>query len=95
MWLRISNLYNPFESQSEIKADQELFRTIERLPEQRKKVFLLCKIEKRSYAEVSKLLQISEAAFNDHITKANRFLKDNYNKAIVSLVISFIAIQLI
>lgn len=89
LWYCISEVYNPFEEISQASADHELFRSIEKLPEQRKKVFLLCKLEKKSYAEVSKLLQISEAAVNDHITKANKFLRDNYDKAIPFAVIVF------
>lgn len=89
LWLRISELYNPFDEISQTKADHELFRSIDQLPEQRKKVFLLCKMERKSYAEVARLLQISEAAVNDHITKANRFLKDNYDKAIPFAIILF------
>jgi RNA polymerase sigma factor (sigma-70 family) len=87
LWHRISDLYNPFEEISQVNADSELFRSIDRLPEQRKKVFLLCKLEKKSYAEVSRLLEISEAAVNDHITKANRFLRENYDKAIPFAVV--------
>lgn len=89
LWLRISELYNPFDEISQDKADHELFRSIDQLPEQRKRVFLLCKMERKSYAEVAGLLQISEAAVNDHITKANRFLKDNYDKAIPFAIILF------
>ncbi|WP_283422092.1 RNA polymerase sigma factor [Chryseobacterium profundimaris] len=89
LWHRISEAYNPFEDMSAVESDKELFRSIEKLPEQRKKVFLLCKIEKKSYAEVSRMLHISEAAVNDHITKANRFLKAHYNKAIPYAVAFF------
>ncbi|ANF50305.1 hypothetical protein A0O34_07145 [Chryseobacterium glaciei] len=89
LWHRISELYNPFEEVSQVSADSELFRSIDRLPEQRKKVFLLCKLEKKSYSEVSRLLEISEAAVNDHITKANRFLRENYDKAIPFAVVLF------
>ncbi|MBT2559845.1 sigma-70 family RNA polymerase sigma factor [Pedobacter sp. ISL-68] len=89
LWYRISDLYNPFDEISQVQSDSELFRSIDKLPEQRKKVFLLCKLEKKSYAEVSRLLQISEAAVNDHITKANRFLRDNYDKAIPFAAVIF------
>lgn len=89
LWHRISDAYNPFEEMSAVDADLELFRSIDQLPDQRKKVFLLCKMEKKSYAEVSRLLQISEAAVNDHITKANRFLKAHYNKAIPYAIVFF------
>jgi len=43
----------------------------------------------KSYAEVSRLLKISEAALSDHITKANHFLKANYDKAIPFAIVMF------
>ncbi|WP_316795522.1 RNA polymerase sigma factor [Pedobacter agri] len=89
LWKRLSEIYHPFDENNAIAADQELFRNIDQLPSQRKKVFVLCKIEGKSYAEVSRLLEISEAAVNDHITKANRFLKANYDKAIPFAVMMF------
>jgi RNA polymerase sigma factor (sigma-70 family) len=39
LWHRISEIYNPFDEVSEVNADSELFRSIDKLPEQRKKVF--------------------------------------------------------
>ncbi|WP_412468778.1 RNA polymerase sigma factor [Pedobacter sp. KLB.chiD] len=89
LWNRLSEIYHPFDEGSAVAADEELFRNIDQLPPQRKKVFVLCKIEGKSYAEVSRLLEISEAAVNDHITKANRFLKANYDKAIPFVVYLF------
>jgi len=89
LWNRLTEIYHPFDEINTADADHELFRNIDRLPAQRKKVFVLCKIEGKSYAEVSRLLEISEAAVNDHITKANRFLKANYDKAIPFVVYLF------
>ena len=48
---------------------------IQQLPEQRRKVFELCKIEGKSYEEVSQLLSISVATVNSHITNANASIK--------------------
>lgn len=48
---------------------------ISKLPRQRQNVFTLCKLEGKSYAEVSALLGISNATVNDHIAKANKALK--------------------
>jgi RNA polymerase sigma-70 factor (family 1) len=45
------------------------------LPPQRKQVFCLCKIEGKSYNEVSGLLGISPSTINDHIVKATRTVK--------------------
>jgi len=55
-----------------------LHKAIDQLPPQRKQVFKLCKLEEKSYREVSEMLGISQAAVNDHITKANAFLKDYF-----------------
>lgn len=46
------------------------------LPPQRKKVFYLCKMEGKSYHEVSNLLGISTATVNDHIVKATHAVRE-------------------
>jgi len=51
---------------------------ISKLPRQRQNVFTLCKLEGKSYAEVSALLGISNATVNDHIAKANKALKASW-----------------
>ena len=50
------------------------------LPPIRQQVYLLCKIEGRSYEEIAILLGISTATVNDHIVKANRYLKNYLSK---------------
>ncbi|TYR37477.1 RNA polymerase sigma-70 factor [Sphingobacterium phlebotomi] len=56
-----------------------LTKAIEQLPPQRRQVFTLCKIEGKSYSEVSELLGISPSTINDHIVKATKFIKERYN----------------
>lgn len=82
---QITLLYHPEQLTAQIKADEELMRTIEKLPPQRKAIFKLCKLEGKSYAEVSRMLSISEATIGDHIAKANRFIYNNYDKSIFML----------
>lgn len=82
---QIATLYDPETLNSELQADEELMRTIEKLPPQRKTVFKLCKLEGKTYAEVSRILSISEATVGDHIAKANRFIYNNYDKSIFML----------
>lgn len=60
------------------ELDEALYKLIDQLPQQRKKVFILCKFENKSYDEVSALLGISTNAVKDHIVKANKYLKSNY-----------------
>ncbi|WP_437919993.1 RNA polymerase sigma factor [Sphingobacterium sp. LRF_L2] len=83
LWSKLSETLDSESLKIQLLADEELIRTIELLPPQRKLVFKLCKLEGKSYAEASKMLAVSEAAINDHITKANRFLLKNYNKSVV------------
>ena len=52
-----------------------LYQAIELLPPKRKLVFRLCKLEGKTYEEVSLLLGISLSTISDHIVKANLFIK--------------------
>lgn len=64
--------------EEQITADenkQVLHDLLEKLPPQRRTVFTLCKLEGKSYKEVSELLNISENTVNDHIRKANLTLR--------------------
>ncbi len=53
-----------------------LQKAIATLPPQRKRIFSLCKIEGKSYQEVSRILGISTSTINDHIVKASRTVRD-------------------
>lgn len=58
----------------------QLSSVIRKLPPKRRKVFELCKLEGKSYAETAKLLKISPSTISDHIVKANSFLKAEVNR---------------
>ncbi|WP_199117494.1 RNA polymerase sigma factor [Pedobacter sp. ASV28] len=80
--------YSHIEESLYLKENRELLdQIIAQVPEQSRKVFTLCKLEGRSYDEVSKLLSISIATVNSHITKTNRllrgYLKDNSGVATI------------
>ncbi len=57
------------------------------LPPKRRKVFVLCKLESKSYEEVSSLLNISLSTVNDHIYKANQFLRQYLSNHIAYLLL--------
>lgn len=63
------------------------------LPPQRKHIYTLCKLEGKSYEEVSDLLGISTSTISDHIVKANKTVKQyfllNKNTAIVFILGQF------
>jgi len=59
----------------------QLQAAISLLPPQRKKVFTLCRIEGKSYKEISQELGISISTINDHLLKANKFLKEHLNSS--------------
>lgn len=88
--LENSELYTHIEENIACKEnDQFIMNAIEELPNQRKQIYKLCKIEGKSYAEVSMQLGISSSTINDHIVKATKFLKQRHASfsAAVSLTV--------
>lgn len=74
-----SELYTHVEELLSYKqSDAFIQETIEQLPPQRKQVYKLCKIEGKSYDEVSKMLGISTSTISDHIVKATKFIKNKH-----------------
>jgi len=57
------------------EAQARINEAIDRLPAQQKQVFTLCKIDGKSYDEVSSLLGISTGTINTHITRATKSIK--------------------
>lgn len=55
-----------------------LREAIESLPPQRQQVFRLCKLEGKSYKEVSELLGISTSTVSDHIVKATKSVREYF-----------------
>ncbi len=72
-----SAVYSHVEESLYLKENSALLdQLIAQIPEHSRKVFIMCKLEGRSYDEVSKLLSISVATVNSHMTKANRLLRE-------------------
>jgi len=53
-----------------------IYRLIEKMPEQRKKIFELATIKGKSYKEVAEILGISVNTVNTQISRAYRYLRD-------------------
>jgi RNA polymerase sigma-70 factor (family 1) len=68
---------------------------INMLPPQRKKIFILCKVDGKSYEEVSKELNISKSTIHDHMVKANHaiknYLRNNPGIAIYLMISSILS----
>lgn len=64
--------------ESVISSDEEdlLMGAIATLSPQRKRIFMLCKLEGKSYEEVSQILGVSSSTISDHIVKATRTIRD-------------------
>lgn len=68
--------YSHIEEELVYKESNQLFLdAVAQLSPQRKQVFTLCKIEGKSYNEVSDLLKISTSTVSDHLLKSNKFIK--------------------
>ena len=71
----MTELYNPVEeSEHEAEVKHLLQQAIDALPAQRRKVYILCKLEGKTYAEASQLLGMTVSTVSDHIVKANKAL---------------------
>lgn len=57
-----------------------LRQAIDAMPPQRRRIFILCRVEGKTYEEVSRLLGISTSTISDHIVKANRFLQQELRR---------------
>ncbi|WP_164108714.1 MULTISPECIES: RNA polymerase sigma factor [Sphingobacterium] len=74
-----SEFYGHIEEDMVFKQTEErLMSSIEKLPPQCKQVYILFKLEGKSYAEISALLGISKSTINNHLTKANAILKKEF-----------------
>lgn len=66
-----------------------LEKAINSLSPQRQQVFRLCKLEDKSYNEVSQLLGISVSTISDHIVKANKAIREylfNHDDVVIILL---------
>ena len=71
-----SEAYTHIEEELLYKESNERYiRAVEKLPPQRRTVYTLCKIEGKSYQEVSNILGITPATISDHLLKANRHIR--------------------
>lgn len=75
------------------EVQQHLDTILESMPERCRQVFVLCKIEGRSYDEVAKLLNISTATINNHIVKATRIIKSNWTWEYYTISLFFLFFQ--
>ena len=72
-----------------------LQKAIEDLPPQRQQVFRLCKLEGKSYKEVSELLDISVSTISDHIVKGTKSVREYFSRHTPALVIFSLLIAMI
>ena len=71
-----TELYTHTEEQIFEKETQtKISKAIANLPAQQKLVFTLCKIDGKTYEQVSELLGISTATINTHITRATKTIR--------------------
>lgn len=71
---------------------QLLEKAIKELPAQRQLVFRLCKLEGKSYKEVSSELGISVSTISDHIVKATKSVKAYFENNESALSVLFIVL---
>jgi RNA polymerase sigma-70 factor (ECF subfamily) len=75
------------------EARDHLEDILSMIPEKCRQVYVLCKLEGRSYQEVAKLLNISMATVNNHIVKASSIIKNNWKSDVFYLFLFFFIFQ--
>lgn len=66
----------PLENEISVDEEEILRLAIAKLPPQRRRIFVLCKLDGKSYQEVSQLLGISVSTISDHLVKAFKAVKN-------------------
>ena len=61
------------------ELEQQIEKTLRRLPERRQKIFRMNRMDGKKYNEIAQELQISVKTVEAEISKALRELRDNYN----------------
>jgi RNA polymerase sigma-70 factor (ECF subfamily) len=83
LYLTISQAQSRASDSDQVVIDREkighLYQIIELLPKKRRAIFRLCKVDGKSYIEVSKQLGISLSTISDHIVKANLFIRSHFS----------------
>ncbi|SEN28099.1 RNA polymerase sigma-70 factor, ECF subfamily [bacterium A37T11] len=89
-----TELYDPISSTMDATENKEaLYKALNKLSTKRKKVFILCKLEGKTYTEAAEQLGISTGTVNDHVVKASKFLREELlrqNLEIYLLIILFV-----
>jgi RNA polymerase sigma-70 factor (family 1) len=77
-----TEFYNPFEGIDDPEEESKAIvqTALDILPPQRKKIYMLVKLEGKSYGEVAELLGISTSTINDHVVKATKSLKAYFDQ---------------
>jgi len=65
-----------------IEDEAMINEMIEKLPPRRRMIFKMCKIDGKTYEEVSNQLGISLSTISDHIVKANFFIRTEFSHAV-------------
>jgi RNA polymerase sigma-70 factor (family 1) len=77
------------------ETSEILRNAIAQLPPQRQKIYTMCKLEGLSYDEVAKSLNIGRATVQDHMVKANRFIKEKIRSTDVVILAGVFSILLL
>jgi RNA polymerase sigma-70 factor (family 1) len=85
--------YSNTEDLTNLKITQKILEdAIYELPPQRRKIYLLVKFEGKSYKEVSEMLNISTSTISDHVVKATKIIKKQFDNNDFVIIMTAIAL---
>ena len=80
---------NYLQQRVESEVMEEIFRTIELLPEECKKVFKLSYVEEKEISEVAQILNISETTVKTQRARARKFLRERLKNVFPVVMLLF------
>lgn len=91
--------YEPYsdpaiELSSEAKDFQKILaEAVTRLSPQRRRIYELCKLEKKSYVEVGKILGLSPHTVRNHVAQAVESMRESLRKQDINLGVIFVMVM--
>lgn len=84
-----NNLVNPERNLENQELGEEIDRAISDLPPKTRAVFVMKRLEDKSYKEIAQELDISTNTVENHITKALKYLRKSLKHHLLSVFLTF------
>ncbi|GAA5224935.1 RNA polymerase sigma factor [Membranihabitans marinus] len=90
LWINISNMHHQVETEIIFSEYQDIVaEIIEKLPQQKRSIYQLSKLEGRSHSEIAELLGISKKTVKNHLWKTMDIIRNQLQPFIKETILCF------